>query len=226
MQQTNPPLRKPSWLAGIDCWDACLTVDVYLFWDMVVPYRQIIKPRYTINSHLWFSSKYTDHFITFYSFRVEFSSVSRPHLWCERNDLSRSEAELLVVIQHGVHRPGETSASHLINLNRSPRNLDSLGIQLNPKGIDRSIKNDLGCTHYRCDWHVLNPNLHPFSPGRWFGLVPSWHFAEPSTQWLSGTPDFPLATAVRTLLSSQSHLDNFLKWFTIQCCFEILLDFN
>ena len=28
-----------------------------------------------------------------------------PHLRCERNDLSGSEAKLLVVVQHGVHGP-------------------------------------------------------------------------------------------------------------------------
>ena len=36
MQQTNPPLRKPSWLVGIGYSDTCVTVKLtlYLLWDL------------------------------------------------------------------------------------------------------------------------------------------------------------------------------------------------
>lgn len=157
-----------------------------------------------------------------------------PHLRCERNDLSGSEAKLLVVVQHGVHGPRQLWAHHLKNLSHHwaygarfyrskidetlktsweiiqkwvwiwnfvsresfAKSMKVLQLSestalcdsgLDPKSIDRSIENHLGGKGRP----MADPSTDPYR----------LHPSKASTQWLSGTPDFPLATAVRTLLT-------------------------
>jgi hypothetical protein len=93
-----------------------------------------------------------------------------------------------VWIWNFVSRESFAKSMKVLQLSESTALCDS---GLDPKSIDRSIENHLGTGKGR---PMADPyRLHP---------------SKASTQWLSGTPDFPLATAVRTLLTPC-----FVHWF-------------